>query len=234
MELTDELLYAALHEIMLSEMEELPPQEELVERYPVSKRFDRKIIRLIREEERSPFARSLIRYSKRAAMFFLALLITAFTAVMSVQAAREWFIWIFTGMFNTHTEVLIDRSDSARNQPFLGYLPEVVPEGYIQESYTVNEKHKLSILEYKKEDGSGEILIRQYSGGRLKVDTERAWKETVRVWGGEALYAKKNERQILLWTDSLYQFYIVVLDENLTKSDLIEIADSMRIQVQEE
>lgn len=234
MELTDELLHAALHRVMLSELEELPSQEELAERYPVSRRFDRKIIGLIREEERSPFTRKLIRYSKRAAMFFLALLVTAFTAVMSVQATREWLIWIFTGMFNTHTEIAIDRTQSARDQPFLGYLPEVIPEGYIQKSYTINEKHKLSVLKYVEEDGPGEILIRQYSGGRLKVDTEGAWKETVRIWGEEALYAEKNERQILLWTDSLYQFYIIAINGELTKSELVEVANSMQIQVQEE
>ncbi|WP_195983634.1 DUF4367 domain-containing protein [Clostridium sp. D33t1_170424_F3] len=234
MELSDELLHAALHQVMLSELDELPSQEELAERYPVSRRFDRKIIRIIREEERSPFTRKLIRCSKRAAMFFLALLVTAFTAVMSVQAAREWLIWIFTGMFNTHTEIAIDRTESARDQPFLGYLPEVMPEGYIQDSYTINETHKLSILIYKREDSSGEIQIKQFGGGRLKVDTEGARREVVQVWGERAIYAEKNDLQMLLWTDSLYQFYIVAIDKELTKSDLIEIAEHMRIQMQEE
>ena len=57
--------------------------------------------------------RSLVRYAKRAAVFFLALLIAAGTTIMTVSAAREWFFKVISQVFPTHTELNMDQLEES-------------------------------------------------------------------------------------------------------------------------
>ena len=100
--LSDELLESALAEIRQEELNNLPSDEELKNKYSIPKRFDRKILHLIRDERRSPWMRNLTHYAKRVAVFFLALLIAAGTTIMTVSAAREWFFKVISQVFPTH------------------------------------------------------------------------------------------------------------------------------------
>ena len=75
--------------------------------------------------------RSLVRYAKRAAVFFLALLIAAGTTIMTVSAAREWFFKVISQMFPTHTELQYGPTEeSQEDEPFVAYAPSYIPEGY--------------------------------------------------------------------------------------------------------
>ena len=103
--LSDELLESALAEIRQEELNNLPSDEELKNKYSIPKRFDRKILHLIRDERRSPWMRNLTHYAKRVAVFFLALLIAAGTTIMTVSAAREWFFKVISQVFPTHTQI---------------------------------------------------------------------------------------------------------------------------------
>ena len=62
--LSDELLERALMDLAREELDHLPSDKELQNQYQISKRFDRKIVHLIRDERRAPWMRSLVRYAK--------------------------------------------------------------------------------------------------------------------------------------------------------------------------
>ena len=119
--LSDELLERALAEIRQEELNNLPSDEELKNKYSIPKRFDRKILHLIRDERRSPWMRNLTHYAKRVAVFFLALLIAAGTTIMTVSAAREWFFKVISQVFPTHTQIDFTPAESLQEEiPFVG------------------------------------------------------------------------------------------------------------------
>lgn len=228
MKLSDGLLESALTEISCEELAQLPSDEELAFTNEVPKRFDRKILRLIRENRFSPWERKVIRYSKRVALFFLALLIAAGTTIMTVSAAREWFFKVVSQIFPTHTEIRYAPEESEQSElPFVVYAPMYLPDGYVaDEEPQIREASRLVRTRYANEAG-GSIVVSQKFQGALKIDTEDAKTGTVEVNGQEALYVEKGDTRMLLWNIDNAYFLIHASDDNLNKANLLAIAESI-------
>lgn len=226
--LSDELLERALMDLAREELDHLPSDKELQNQYQISKRFDRKIVHLIRDERRAPWMRSLVRYAKRAAVFFLALLIAAGTTIMTVSAAREWFFKVISQMFPTHTELQYGPTEeSQEDEPFVAYAPSYIPEGYeLKDGPRVREQTRLVQIGYK---GSGSRTIRytQSFDGGSSIDTEGSHTETVELNGRDALYIQKEDTKMLYRQIDNAMFWLYVRDPDLAKDDVLKIADSI-------
>lgn len=226
--LSDELLESVLAEVAQEELEHLPSDEELKNKYIISKRFDRKILHLIRDERRSPWMRSLMRYAKRAAVLFLALLIAAGTTIMTVSAAREWFFKVISQVFPTHTQIDFAPAESLQEDaPFVAYAPGYVPDGYAMDGEPyIREPTRLVRIAYRNENG-GVIRFNQMFEGGMKVDTEDAYTETIQMNGHDALYIQKEDTQMLYGAIDNALFFLYVRDPALTKDDVLAIAHSI-------
>ena len=226
--LSDELLESALAEIRQEELNNLPSDEELKNKYSIPKRFDRKILHLIRDERRSPWMRNLTHYAKRVAVFFLALLIAAGTTIMTVSAAREWFFKVISQVFPTHTQIDFTPAESLQEEiPFVAHAPEYIPDGYTMDGEPfIREPNRLVRIAYRNEDG-GLIRFNQMFKGGTKVDPEDAYPETLQLNGHDALYIQKGETQMLYGYLDNALFFLYVRDPDLTKDDVLAIAQSI-------
>ena len=89
MKLTDEMLERALRDAEDGALTELPPNAG--EEHVFSSRFERKMRRVLREQNRTPSQKKKTAYCRRAAACAAAVLVVVSTAVMSVGALRNKF-----------------------------------------------------------------------------------------------------------------------------------------------
>ena len=225
--LTDELLESALAELAREELEKLPSNEELKSFYQIPKQFDRKMLRLIRDWNRTPRMRLLVRYAKRAAVYFLALLIVAGTTIMTVSAAREWFIRVISQVFSTHTQLdYAPENSTQQGLDFVAYAPSLLPDGYILEKSQINERVRIVQLRYQNASGGGIVFFQTFKGA-MHIDTEDAETDTVEVNGRDALYVRKENRQTLSWSDNNAYFLLQVDDPSVGEEELIAMGKSI-------
>ena len=165
---------------------------------------------------------------RRIAVALLAALIAATVTVMTVSAAREWFFKVISQMFPTHTEIQYGPTEeSQEDEPFVAYAPSYIPEGYeLKDGPRVREQTRLVQIGYK---GSGSRTIRytqSYNGGS-NIDTEGSHTETVELNGRDALYIQKEDTKMLYGQIDNAMFWLYVRDPDLTKDDVLKIADSI-------
>ena len=95
MKLTDEMLYQYAGEARDLWLSTLPQQGD-VPVHSFSKRFHRKMNRLLRQQRRSPQMQHVMRYARNAAVFALVLAGVSFAGLMSVDAYRGAVIDVIT------------------------------------------------------------------------------------------------------------------------------------------
>ena len=165
---------------------------------------------------------------RRIAVALLAALIAATVTVMTVSAAREWFFKVISQMFPTHTELQYGPTEeSQEDEPFVAYAPSYIPEGYeLKDGPRVREQTRLVQIGYK---GSGSRTIRytQSFDGGSSIDTEGSHTETVELNGRDALYIQKEDTKMLYGQIDNAMFWLYVRDPDLTKDDVLKIADSI-------
>ena len=85
----DDFLYKYIKSAENIMIDSLPKEEALSHNF--SKRFQKKMNKLIREERRSPFIKTFVNYSRKVAIIFLIFISIAFATTMSVEAYRVRF-----------------------------------------------------------------------------------------------------------------------------------------------
>lgn len=226
--LSDELLERALADLAREELEKLPSNEELIFQYRIPKRFDRKILRIIHDEQRSPWMRGVVHYARRAAVFFLALLIAAGTTIMTVSATREWFFKVISEIFPTHTQIDYEPANSEQMElVFVPYAPTFLPDGYtVFDGPKIFSDTRRVTVRYENGNG-GYISFSQTFSGGLNIDTEDAETELLQVSGYDAFYIRKGDWKSLNWDAGNARFLLSVDDSSLDKDDIVAIAESI-------
>ena len=88
MQITDDMLYQHAPEVRDLWLSTLPSDADIPE-HKFSRRFERKMKRLIREQRRSPQVNRVIRGLRRVAAIILVIGILSFSGLMTVEAYRE-------------------------------------------------------------------------------------------------------------------------------------------------
>lgn len=109
------------------------------------------------------------------------------------------------------------------------YIPEVLPEGYVISSTTINDD--LILTEFYHEDKNTFLYMRQMLYSNFSsFDNEDTEQIPLEVNGMEAIYTVKHGESTLF---SYFQGYLVIIDTTDTEAslqDLIDIAESLTLK----
>lgn len=187
-------------------LESLPKEEELS--YKFSKRFKRKMNKLIRRENRTPFMKSFINHSKKVAVIFLIFVTIAFATTMSVEAYRVKFFEVVIEVWEEFTSMIFKNNKNINDKKLIPAVPEYTPKGFSILEENIND-YVYSII-YVNENNE-EIFYEQriISQGEVLLDTENIEVETIEVDNQAIiLFTNKGVNQIY-WSDDSYSFTLI-------------------------
>nr|WP_228846453.1 DUF4367 domain-containing protein [Clostridioides sp. ES-S-0173-01] len=229
--ITDEMLYRHASNAEKIILDQLPPDEEL--NHVFSKRFERKMKKLIRQEKRNPFIKYTIIYLKRVAVVFLIVVTGLFTITMSVDALRNQFIKIVIEIYEDLTEFIFSKDiQTDKELDFILKEPKYIPKGFKE----VEKENTLQgiFIRYENKNGS-EIRYRsnQIDSNTVILDTEDAKVTDVMVNDYKAKYIIKDNSITIFWNDeknvyTIYFDYDNKNDLNKYEDDLIDIAKNIK------
>ncbi|MFA7533077.1 MAG: DUF4367 domain-containing protein [Tissierellaceae bacterium] len=204
--INDDFLYKYMKGAENIILESLPKEEELS--YKFSKRFKRKMNKLIRRENRTPFMKSFINHSKKVAVLFLIFATIAFATTMSVEAYRVKFFEVVIEVWEEFTSMIFKNNKNINDRKLIPAVPEYTPKGFSILEENIND-YVYSII-YVNENNE-EIFYEQriISQGEVLLDTENIEVETIEVDNQAIiLFTNKGVNQIY-WSDDSYSFTLI-------------------------
>ncbi|WP_227845783.1 DUF4367 domain-containing protein [Clostridioides sp. ES-S-0145-01] len=229
--ITDEMLYRHASNAEKIILDQLPPDEEL--NHVFSKRFERKMKKLIRQEKRNPFIKYTVIYLKRVVVVFLIVVTGLFTITMSVDALRNQFIKIVIEIYEDLTEFIFSKDiQTDKELDFILKEPKYIPKGFKE----VEKENTLQGIFIRYENkNSSEIRYRsnQIDSNTVILDTEDAKVTDVMVNDYKAKYIIKDNSITIFWNDeenvyTIYFDYDNKNDLNKYEDDLIDIAKNIK------
>lgn len=212
-------------EIIITEAAKLAAEElgegcEYTDKYNPSPEFDAKIKRLFRRERRKAVLRKAAVISKRAACVLVVLIAAFSIAVGSVEAWRVKFLNFVFDPEKPNMDIVFGDKGTyySDDDIIIKYLPlgfeltEKIPAG---KSVTFTFKLKdsyISITRFDKDLGPN-------------VDTEEAIVEDIVINNYDGVYIEKEGFKATVWSDGNYIFLITA---NVSRNELIRVAESIR------
>ena len=217
---TDEMLREAVVRADIRELEAMPADHEIEHEF--SKRFERRMKKLVRRSKTGNQAGGAVFLRRRAVALAAAIVILLATA-MSVSAVRAAVFEFITEVYEKFTHIFFNESRSSSDSAgeFVVRRPSFIPEGF----ELVSEKMAGPVLlVYKK--GSDYI---SYSQQRLEdvsmdINTEGAALEELEFKGLPAKYYSNRGVQNLLWYDDEYLYMV---SSTLDRDTVFRIAGSV-------
>jgi|SRR5690554_2388567 len=217
----DDFLYKYMKSTENIILESLPNEEELSRKF--SKRFERKMSKLIRQENRTPFMNSYISYSKKVAIIFLIFATIAFATTMSVEAYRVRFFEVVIEVWEEFTSMIFKSKENINDRKLIPVVPEYIPRDFSILEEKIND-YMYSVI-YVGENNE-EIFYEQrvLSRGEVLLDTENVEVETIEI-GNQTivLFINKGVNQIY-WSDDFYYYTLI---SSIKKDEIIEMAKNI-------
>lgn len=187
-------------------LEKIPPENELSHIF--SKRFNRKMKKLLKYERRSEKGRLLIKRLKitAAASFILLALIFSFT--MSVDAYRVRFFHFISHVWEGLTSIVIESNDNADKDKLLPIESKYIPDGYRAVERTIDEYEHIVVYQNSQ---NNEIFYSQrlLSQGEIIIDTEDTAIEKITIEPQEVYLMENKSILQVHWTDSSCSYVII-------------------------
>lgn len=203
MQITDEMLYRHAPEARDLWLSTLPSDADIPE-HKFSRRFERKMKRLIREQKRSPQANRMIRGLRRVAAIILVIGILSFSGLMTVEAYREKVIEVITQVFHdlTNYRFISEESDSEQHVDLPDITFQYIPDGMEKVEDTARERYRYIL--YEAQDGNffelTQTVIVDNSDYEKILDSEDAITEEFYLGDSEAVLNTKNGTTTIFWT----------------------------------
>lgn len=199
--------------------------EETIIQHTFSKRFERKMARLIRQQKSFYFP-MIKTPMRRIVTIMVTAVIVLSTMVMSVSALREAFIRFITEIFDTHTKVQTIQDDTAPESFKDIYAITNIPDGFeiVFQNDDITEAPAL-ITEYR--NGQQRIIFSQSIKSRyvVNVNTEGYEMTKVDINGNEGFIVDFADDIYIVWDNG---DYILEIDSNIGKDTLIDVAKSVQ------
>lgn len=193
-----------------------------------SKKFERKMNRLLKKEKVEPFIVQFKRISTRVAIVCLVVLSMTFVAMMSVSAIRKAIWNTIVEWYNSYFEITVDDGDDSTITETITEIKQIhkpvnLPEG-VEEEIVINNKRRVIIDYYK-----GDIPIASFNQkildetSSVHVNSENVIVSNKTISGKNiTIIEYENGRIHMFWSDNLY-FYtfegtdLTVLEELISK-----------------
>ncbi len=230
--LTDEVLTQALLDVQAQILLKLPVENEFHHIFSI--RFERKMRKIIQQEKETPLQRKLSMYSKRAAVFFLVMVLAMFTTVMSVSALRTQFFHVITNIYQKYSEIYFQPSESqiASSSLFEQYAVCYFPKGYELVNRYTNENMKINNIEFKNSNNNRiEFYQEDVLTANFNVNTEGVNLQEIEVNGNRAYYYENKGMHTIVWHNDRYAFLLSAdVTSTLDKNEMIKIAESVAVE----
>ncbi len=228
MEITEEALYRYAPEAEKLWLGALPPDGQIPE-HTFSRRFERKMKRLIREQRRSPAMRKYAAMAKKVAAVALIVFAVGFSGLMTVEACRAKLVEVITEVFRDLTQF----SFSSSRDPGLE-LGEIefsyLPDGVVEIERRMVEGMDEQTIFFEDPDGRllvfRQILLTNATEVSIILDTEDADVTTVLVHECNATLVVKDGYTALLWEDDTYMW---LLSGDFEPEEMLKISDGLKI-----
>ncbi len=198
---------------------ELPDPDDV----EFSKEHENAMRKLFRKEQRKLVYRKVLKYSKRAAVFFLAIVVVSGVFVFSVEAWRVKVLNFVIDMSQTHSEINFSEEGTKGDS----YASDEITLGYIPEGFKLDKKDvkgDMISLVFKGEESYFIFSMREITGS-IGIDTEDASVKKLKINGHEALFSSNENVNILVWHDEDYTYS---LSGTVEENEMAEIARSIK------
>lgn len=217
----DDFLYTHMKGVENIVLESLPKEEDLSHGF--SKRFEKKMKKLIRHNKRSPSMNNFVNYSKRVAIILFVFTSVIFATTMSVEAYRIRFFESITEVWEEFTSIIFKSEENINNKKLIPINPTYIPNGFkIIEENTMDYEHYI----YWENSESIEIMYEQakISSNAIINDTEGIELEKLLIEDLEInFFTNKNVNQIY-WNDDNYIYTII---SEYSKEELFKMIESI-------
>lgn len=225
-ELFDSLLKAAISDALKDEMDALPSNKELNEKFQMSEDLDKRIKKLIFEHKIKFKIRYFVKSNRKIAACFMVIIILSSATLLSVEATRNVILNTFVNQFGKYTQIQFHDS-SAGGQQMDIFRPAYLPEGYNKVSEDLYGNSAL--LVYSNESDT-EIVFKQRKAeeGTALVDNENTNYTEVDISGNTAYLfkaVKDDNYNVLLWKSHDVVFE---LTSKVNSDELIRMGKSLK------
>lgn len=225
-ELFDSLLKAAISDALKDEMDALPSNKELNEKFQMSEDLDKRIKKLIFEHKIKFKIRYFVKSNRKIAACFMVIIILSSATLLSVEATRNVILNTFVNQFGKYTQIQFHDS-SAGGQQMDIFRPAYLPEGYKKVSEDLYGNSAL--LVYSNESDT-EIVFKQRKAeeGTALVDNENTNYTEVDISGNTAYLfkaVKDDNYNVLLWKSHDVVFE---LTSKVNSDELIRMGKSLK------
>lgn len=228
MEITEEMLYEYAPKAEKLWLDSLPPDDQIPE-HQFSRRFERKIKKLIRDQRRSPSMRQFMRIARQSAAVILVVISLSFSCLMTVEAYRAKFIEIVTEVFYDLTHFTLFSSwseDMGLGEIEFNYLPD----GMHEVEREIFDEPQEQTLYFEDAQGHqikvSQTLLADDTNSDLILDTEDADVTAIAFGDGDAVLIEKEGTSALMWEDTPY---LMLLTGDFPPEEIVKIANGITI-----
>ncbi|WP_077369007.1 DUF4367 domain-containing protein [Anaerosalibacter sp. Marseille-P3206] len=217
----DDFLYKYIKSAENIMIDSLPKEEALSHNF--SKRFQKKMNKLIREERRSPFIKTFVNYSRKVAIIFLIFISIAFATTMSVEAYRVRFFEVVIEVWEEFTSIIFKEKQNIDDGKLIPVNPTYIPDNFKIIEHEINSYEQFI---YWQNDNGIEIMFEQakITANSIITDTEGIDIEELLIGEQKIIYfTNKNINQIY-WNDSNYIYAII---SEYDKNELLKMVESI-------
>lgn len=196
------------------------PEPEAVE---FSKEHEDAMREIFRRERKKIFFKKVSKYSKRVAVFLLAVMVMSGVAVFSVEAWRIKVINFVIEMSQTHSEIGFGENSTKGDS----YTSAEITLGYIPKGFKLEQKDVKNDMVSLVFKGEEYYFVFSMSGitSSISIDTENASVKKITINGQEALYSSNNNVHILVWHDEKFSY---TLSGTLEEKEMVRIAENTK------
>lgn len=228
MEITEEMLYKCAPRAEKLWISTLPFDDQIPE-HKFSRRFERKMKKLIRKQKRSPMMKQFLSAAKKIAVVVLVVATISFSGLMTVEAYRAKLIEVITEVFYDLTHFTFFSSwsgDVGLGEIEFSYLPVGMTE--VRRETFDNPKCQTIYLENTEgyQLKASQQLLTDDDDLELILDSEDANTTTIFFGDSEAFLIVKEDTSTLMWED---EPYLILLTGDFPSEEMIEIANGMSI-----
>lgn len=228
MKITDEMLYQHAPEARDLWLSTLPNDADIPE-HKFSRRFERKMKRLIREQRQSPRTNKIIRGLRRVAAIILVVGILSFSGLMTVEAYREKVIEVVVQVFHdlTNYQFASEKNDTAQSVELPEITFQYIPDGMEKIEDSIRDSFRYIL--YESKDGKffelTQAVVITNSDYEKILDSENAETEEFYIGDSEAISNTKNGVTTILWTRD---HVLYTLFGSIDQADLKIIAEKIK------
>ncbi len=192
--------------------------------------LDRKVRRLIRQEQRARRASARWVPVKRVVAAILIFCTVAFAAAMSIEAVRGAVWQAIVRWYDTYIAVAFENADadavSVPKTIRTKHEPTDVPSDWVREVRV--DSQILYRIVYRKE-GKKMLSYKQQPHKSTWLDNINASALTVKVNADDAMLFSMPDKncRLLCWSDGQYDFLLTCFDETVSQEQLLTIAASV-------